>query len=370
MPKLTPLADSLPAAVPFVGPEAQERTRGAPFAARLGANESPFGPSPKAIAAMRNAAGEAWMYGDPDVHDLRRALALHHGVPPETIVVGEGIDGLLGYLVRLLIGPGDAVVTSAGAYPTFSYHVTGYGGALHVVPYKGDHEDPDALAAMAREVGAKLVYLANPDNPMGSHHPARRIAALLEALHPETLLCLDEAYADLAPPEAVPPLDPADPRLIRMRTFSKAHGLAGLRVGYAVGAPDLIRAFDKVRNHFGLGRVAQAGALAALADTGWLAQVKAQVAQSRDRIAAIAREAGLKPLPSATNFVAVDCGRDGPHARAVLAALLAQGIFVRMPGIAPLDRCIRISCGTAADMDALAAALPRALAEVISSSET
>ena len=361
--KLTPLAASLPATVPFVGPETQERALGRPFAARLGANESVFGPSPKALAAMRDAAADAWMYGDPEVHDLRAALAAHHGIDAETIVVGEGIDGLLGYLVRLLVAPGDPVVTSAGAYPTFAYHVAGFGGVLHPVPYAGDHEDPDALAAKAHDVGARLVYLANPDNPMGSWHEAEAIARMLDALPPDCVLCLDEAYADLAPPEAIPPLDTADARVIRMRTFSKAHGLAGLRVGYAIGEAGLIAAFDRVRNHFGLGRVAQAGALAALADTGWLAEVQARVAQSRDAIAGIAREGGLVPLPSAANFVAVDCGRDGAFAGAVLRGLILRGVFVRMPGVAPLDRCIRISCGAAADMDALRAALPEALRE-------
>ncbi|MGB3554684.1 MAG: pyridoxal phosphate-dependent aminotransferase, partial [Jannaschia sp.] len=331
--RLTPLAESLPASVPLVGPEAQERAQGSAFAARLGANESPFGPSPRAVAAMSEAARDAWMYGDPEVHDLRHGLAAHHGIPADNIVVGEGIDGLLGYLVRLLAGPGDPVVTSAGAYPTFNYHVAGYGGTLHAVPFRDDCEDPEALAAKARETGAKLVYLSNPDNPMGSHHPAGAIARLLDSLPEGCLLCLDEAYADLAPPEAIPPLDPSDTRVIRMRTFSKAHGLAGLRVGYAIGSSDLIRAFDKVRSHFGVGRVAQAGAIAALSDADWLANVQAQVAQARDAIAAIVRQNGLIPLPSATNFVTVDCGRDGAFARAVLAGLAARGVFVRMPGV-------------------------------------
>jgi histidinol-phosphate aminotransferase len=147
-----------------------------------------------------------------------------------------------------------------------------------------------------------------------------------------------------------------------MRTFSKGYGLAGLRVGYAMGAEDLIRSFDKVRNHFGLGRIAQAGALAALADQAWLTQVRAQVATARETIATIACDNGLVPLPSATNFVTVDCGRDGDFARRLLAELLARDIFLRMPGAAPLDRCIRISCGRPADLAALAAALPPALA--------
>lgn len=361
--KLTPLAESLPASVPFVGPEAQERARGAPFAARLGANESVFGPSPRAVQAMSQAASHAWMYGDPEMAELRQALAAHHGVEAVNVMPGEGIDGLLGSLVRLLVGPGDAVVTSAGAYPTFNYHVTGYGGTLHMVPYAGDHEDPEALLAKAAEVGAKMIYLSNPDNPMGSWHTSDVIAEMIARLPEGCVLCLDEAYADLAPAAAIPPLDVANRRVIRMRTFSKAHGLAGLRVGYALSHADLIGAFDRVRNHFGVGRVAQAGALAALADDGWLAEVQARVLQSRDAIAAIARENGLTPLPSATNFVTVDCGHDGDFARRVLAALLDEGVFVRMPGVAPLDRCIRIGCGSAADMDAVRSALPVALAQ-------
>jgi histidinol-phosphate aminotransferase len=125
---LTPLVASLPATVPFVGPEKQERDRGRLFAARIGANESVFGPSPLAIEAMQQAAPEMWKYCDPNNHDLRQALAIHHGVPPESIVIGEGIDGLLGYTARLFLEPGDKVVTSAGAYPKFNYLVAGWGG--------------------------------------------------------------------------------------------------------------------------------------------------------------------------------------------------------------------------------------------------
>jgi histidinol-phosphate aminotransferase len=362
-PRYTPLVASLPATVPFVGPETQERTRGTPFRARIGANESVFGPSPNAIAAMEAAAAEVWKYGDPEVHDLKQALAAHHGVRPENIVVGEGIDGLLGYLVRMLVAPGDPVVTSLGAYPTFNFHVAGFGGALHTVPFKGDAEDPDALLAKARDTQAKLVYLANPDNPMGSWHPAATIAETISHVPAGTLLILDEAYVDVAPDGIAPPIDPTDARVIRMRTFSKGYGMAGLRVGYAIGHPDLIRSFDKVRNHFGVGRIAQAGALAALADQAYLAQVRAKVAAARDRIAAIARDNGLTPLPSATNFVTVDCGRDGAFAKAVLDGLIARGVFVRMPFVAPQNRCIRISCGTDKDLAILAEALPGALAQ-------
>jgi histidinol-phosphate aminotransferase len=359
--RLTPLAQSLPSTVPFVGPETQERAAGKAFVARLGANENVFGPSPRAVEAM--AATQQWMYGDPESFNLRQALAAHHGVTPDHIIVGEGIDGLLCYLVRLMVAQGDAVVTSDGAYPTFNYHVAGFGGKLHKVPYLGDHEDPAALFAKAAEVDAKLVYLANPDNPMGSWHSGADLVDAMGNLRKGCLLVLDEAYIDCAPEGTAPVLDADDPRLIRMRTFSKAHGLAGARVGYALAAPDLVTAFGKVRNHFGMNRAAQAGALAALEDADWLEYVKTQIATSRDRIAKIARENGLTPLPSAANFVAIDCGRDGVFAKSVLDGLVARGIFVRMPFAAPQNRCIRVSCGTAENLDAFAAALPLALAD-------
>jgi len=362
-PRYTPLTQSLPASVPFVGPEEQERQRGAPFAARLGANENVFGPSPKAIEALQRSATDIWMYGDPTSHDLRSALAETLGSGPDHIVVGEGIDGLLGYLVRLLIGPGDTVVTSDGAYPTFNYHVTGFGGVLHKVPYREDQEDLDALIAKAAEVDAKLIYLANPDNPMGTWNAGKQIEAALAHLPPGCLLCLDEAYIEFAPDAARPRIALDDPRVIRMRTFSKAYGMAGARVGYAIGAAQLITSFDKIRNHFGMNRSAQTGALAALNDQDWLGTTCANVAASRDEISRIATANGLTTLPSATNFVAVDCGGDGDLARRVLSGLVARGVFVRMPFVAPQDRCIRISCGRPEDMALLAQALPEALAE-------
>src|SRR6056297_2752169 len=363
-PRYTPLVASLPATVPFVGPEEQERQRGAPFEARLGANENGFGPPPRAIQAMQDAAPEIWKYGDSASHDLRCAAARHLQLQPGNIVVGEGIDGLLGYLVRLLIGPGDAVVTSDGAYPTFNYHVAGFGGVLHKVPYADDHEDPAALTAKAHETGAKLVYIANPDNPMGTWHDGARITAMLDDLPEGCLLLLDEAYIEFAPHGTAPTIDAEDPRVIRMRTFSKAHGMAGARIGYATGAADLIKSFDKIRNHFGMTRVAQAGALAALEDADWLSHVQDEVAQARRRIDQIARDNGLSTLPSATNFVALDCGGDGDFAKSVLDALVERGVFVRMPFVAPQNRCSRISCGRPQDLDVLAQALPEALAEV------
>ncbi len=361
-PRYPDLIARLPESVPFVGPEVQERARGAKFRARLGANESVFGPSPFAIAAMQDEAAEIWKYADPTNNDLRHALAGHMHCAVENVIVGEGIDGLLGYLVRLLVAPGDTVGTSDGAYPTFNYHVGGYGGALDKVPYRDDAEDLPALLARAAERNAKLVYFANPDNPMGSWHPGTVIERALDDIPDGTLLVLDEAYIEFAPLGTAPQIDPDDPRVIRLRTFSKGYGMAGARVGYGIGAPSLIRAFDKIRNHFGMNRAAQAAALAALADAQWLENVVQLVAEAKERIAQIARDNGLTTLPSATNFVAVDCGRDSDYAKRVLDGLIAEGVFVRMPFVAPQNRCIRISAGTSGDLDILAEALPKAIA--------
>jgi histidinol-phosphate aminotransferase len=355
------VVSELPTTVPFVGPEAQERAKGAPFRARIGANESVFGPSPKAVAAMRDAAPEVWQYCDPENHDLKEAIARHYGVAPDNVVVGEGIDGLFGYAARLFVEPGVTVATSEGAYPTFNYQVAGAGGRIVTTPYRDDHEDPGALLDLAARENARLIFLANPDNPMGSWWDGRAVQDMIDAVPDGSILCLDEAYSEFAPADTMPGLDVSNPKVLRFRTFSKAYGLAGCRVGYALGEAGLIKSFDKIRNHFGVNRIAQAGALAALQDQSHVADVVAKVAAARDRIAAIAESNGLKPLPSATNFVAIDCGRDGDFAKRVLDALVARDIFVRMPFVAPQNRCIRVTAGTEADLDLFEAAFPEAL---------
>lgn len=360
-PILTDLIQRLPASVPFVGPDSQERQIGQPFAARIGANESVFGPSPRAIEAMREATTDVWKYGDEKSHDLRNALAVYHDVAPENIVVGEGIDCLLGLTCRLFLTDGIPVVTSAGAYPTFNFHVAGFGATLKTVSYHDNCEDPEALLAAASELGARLVYISNPDNPMGTAHKAEALQHMIDNTPETTLLCLDEAYIEFADEGIAPEIDVTNPNVIRFRTFSKAYGMAGARIGYAIAEPNLAESFDKVRNHFGVNRIAQAGALAALTDQDYLASVKQRVAAARERIRKIATDCGLTPIPSQTNFVAIDCGRDGDFARQVLTHLMDQGVFVRMPGVAPLDRCIRVTVGTDEDLAIFASALPKAL---------
>ena len=363
-PPFTRIVRALPAVVPFVGPETLERQSGRPLRVRVGANESAFGASPRARKAMAEALERVSWYNDPEGFDLRQALARRHGVDPDRICLGAGIDELLGVTVRLCVEPGEVVVAPRGSYPTFVFHVNGFGGRLEAVPYREDRADLEALAEAARRLGAKLLYVANPDNPMGTWHDAGAVETMLAAVPPTCAVILDEAYSDFAPPGTCPPFDDRYPNLVRMRTFSKAHGMAGARIGYAVGDPRVIAAFDKVRNHFGVNRVAQAGALASLEDGDFVAGVVDAVAEGRADYGRMAAEHGLEALPSATNFVSIDMGGGGERARAMLAALLERDVFVRMPAVEPLDRCIRVSVGTPDEREIFAGAFAEALDEI------
>jgi histidinol-phosphate aminotransferase len=361
-PRYTSLIEALPPTVPFVAPDALMRRTGKPLRVRLGANESAFGVSPCAAEAMRKAIDELPFYADPESHDLRARLAEIHHTSMDHVVVASGIDELLGMAVRCFVEPGQAVVASLGSYPTFAYHVKAFGGALHTVPYRDDHNDLQALAAEAEKTGAKILYLANPDNPSGTFLPAADVAKLVDRLPPGCTLILDEAYADFAPPGELLPPCAGDPRVIRMYTFSKAHGLAGARIGHAIAAKETILAFDKFRLHFGVNKVAQVGALASLADPGFVKDVVAAVEEGRREYAALGRELGLPTLPSFTNFVAFDIGSQ-PKARALLDRLLVEGVFIRMPYAPPLDRCVRVTVGRPEERAAFAETLRRLRAE-------
>lgn len=192
------------------------------------------------------------------------------------------------------------------------------------MPFKNDTEDLENLLNQVIETSAKILYVSNPNNPMGTINSPKAIEKLIQNLPKSTLLCLDEAYIDFLPPNLIPNISINQPNVIRMRTFSKAYGMAGLRVGYAIGEQNIILNFEKIRNHFGMCRIAQVGALAALDDNGFINDVIEKVGSARKRISNIALSNNCKFVNSYTNFIAIDCLKDAVFAKKVLENLIKK----------------------------------------------
>ena len=344
-PPPAPQIAAVPQTTPFVAPEVLARRFGHSDMLRLGANESAFGPSPRAVAAIRAEAARNSWYGDPESYELRSALARRLGCDVENIIVGSGIDDLHSLVVRTFCAPGSVALETEGTYATFAYHVAAYGVRLRTVPYRADGtNDIDSLIDVTRRERPKMIYLANPDNPSGTFVEPQAVAALRDALSPEQVLVLDEAYSDfVSPQKLLAPL--IDPQVIRMRTFSKAYGLAGARIGYAICDSAIVRTFQNIRQHFGVNRNGQIAALAALDDDAFIAEVVAEVERGRQEYYALAARHGLRAVPSLTNFVCVEVGRKA-QAEAFLEELLRRGVFVRKPSAPPLDGYIRVTVGT------------------------
>jgi histidinol-phosphate aminotransferase len=359
----TRAVEAIPATTPFIGPEQLMREAGRRELVRLGANESAFGPSPKAVAAMTRELPRLSWYGDPESLDLRDALAEKHDCRPEQIVVGSGIDDLMGLAVRAFVAPGDAALETRGTYPTFRYHVVGYGGRPIDVAYLDDGTpDCDALLAATARARPSIVYLANPDNPSGRFIAREEMTRFYQALPHDSLLLLDEAYADFVDDgELLAPL--FEDRLIRLRTFSKAYGMAGARIGYALSTQRNVQTFQKIRLHYGINRNAQIGALASLADDEFRRHVVDETARARDEYYRLARALGRGYLESRTNFVCIEM-ETAQRATRVMNELLARGVWIRKPGTPPLDSYVRVSAGTEPMREAFAAALRAVLAEV------
>lgn len=341
----------------LAGPEELARGAGIASILRLGSNESPFGPSPKALAALQAEAGAVSRYGDPSCALLREAIAAHHGVDRACVTVGAGIDDLLGWIVRAYVPPGGATIAGLGSFPTFEMHAIGYGTRLERVPYlPSGRLDLAGFVDAAERASGGLVFLPNPDNPSGTSYVWSELIALLDALPGGSLVIHDEAYANFLAPARRFPRDAIDPRMIRLRTFSKEYGLAGVRAGYALAPPEAIAALDAVRLLYGVSRPAQAAALAALDDQDFIEDVVARVAAGRAEYAALGAELGLPALPSTTNFVLFDFG-DTARAKRAVENLLQRGIHVRKPPHPPLDRYVRISVGSSTERAELGAAL-------------
>lgn len=361
------LGDLIPAHIASIRPyipgrpiEAVERELGVE-AIKLASNENPLGPSPQAVEAMKRFLEGSHRYPDASGYYLRAKLSERHAVPMEQITLGAGSTELIQLMARVLLGPGDEGLTSEYSFLMFAQAVQAAGGKLVEVPMKEWRFD---LEGLAERVGprTRLVYIANPNNPTGTLVTATQIDRLLAQLPDATTLMIDEAYGDYVDhPDYSHSLDYVrrQRNFLLLRTFSKVHGLAGLRIGYAMGHPDLIAAIDKVRSPFNVSRLAQAAALAALDDDE---HIRRSIESNRRGLELFARELprlGLSFIPSFANFIFLEIGND---AQADFQVLLKLGVIVRPLGFMGLPRAMRVTVGTEEENRRFLEALKKRLA--------
>ncbi len=316
----------------------------------LSQNESLRGPSPHAVAAAVQAVSSAHLYPDPDWTTLRRALAAHHGIDADCILLGSGSLDLIGCITRTYLSPGDAALAPAHAYPFFSTATRLTGARFDTAPETDLHADPGTLLA-AITPDTKILFLANPGNPTGTRLPRADILALRDALPDHILLVLDEAYGEFADDLNEPMFDLAKTsNTIILRTFSKAYALAGLRIGWGFFPAQIAAEVRKTLNPNNITLPTLAAAEAALGDQDWMRDTCAQTAQIRDAFAASLRALGFQVPPSHTNFTLIPFASP-QAAQDADTYLKSHGLFLRAQSGASLPHCLRATTGTAADMD-------------------
>lgn len=328
------------------GKPADELTRelGIQDVVKLASNENPYGPSPRAIEAISGAALELHRYPDPRGYELRQALAAHHGVRAEEIGLGNGSNELIDLICRVCASRTEHAVFGHPSFPC--YRIASIAQELDhtAVPLRDQlHWNVDDLLDAVTPT-TKLLFVANPNNPTGSYVSAAELERLLRSLPEQVLAIVDEAYveyADAADFKPATELRDTRERLAILRTFSKAYGLAALRVGYVIGTVELITHLDRLRAPFNVGTAGQVGACSALEDQAHLrASVEATVRDRHELTRALEAE-GLRVAPSQANFILVDVAGPG---RAVYEALLHEGVIVR-PMPEPLASWIRVTVG-------------------------
>jgi histidinol-phosphate aminotransferase len=318
---------------------------------KLDSNENPFGPSARAVDAMKSTLGAANSYPDDDCSPLRLKLAAHHGLPPEQVLVTAGSTGMLSLLCQTLLAPGLNAVTSERSFIVYSMAVQAAGAHLVEVPMRDDGFDLEAILA-AIDPNTRIVFLANPNNPTGTMLEADVVEGFLERLPGHVVLVLDEAYYEFALHFAAlrkitysNSLDYVrqGASVVVLRTFSKAHGLAGLRVGYGLGPAELLGYCARMRNTFSVSSVAQAAALAALDDYLHIQRVVENNALQSRVLTQGLLGLGYRVVPTAANFVYCDLRED---ATAIANRLQDEGVAVRPLGHWGAPNCIRVTIGT------------------------
>lgn len=327
---------------------------------KLDANENPYGPSPRAIAALASYPHYA-IYPDPDHTSLRRAIAAYIDQPIERIVCGNGSDEIIDLLLRLIVAPGDAVVEAPPTFGMYRFNAGVVGGRAVQAPRDERFDvDVEMVGAAVEREQAKIIFLPSPNNPTGNSLRRGAVERLLEL---PALLVVDEAYAEFAG-DSVADLVGRHPNLIVLRTFSKWAGLAGLRVGYGLMDEALAAQLWKIKPPYNVNVAANVAAIASLDDAAYLMSNVGRIVAERERVFAALREIpGLQPYPSSANFVLMRVS--GVDAAGLKHDLEQQGILLRYYSTAGLADCVRISIGTPEQNDRALAAMRELVGQAI-----
>lgn len=336
--------------------EELEREYGVSNAVKLASNENPLGPSPLAVSAARVALSHIHRYPDGNGFALKKALAYRHGVKPESITLGNGSNDILEQLARAFVQPENEVVFSDHAFAVYPIVTRAVGARSSVAPTRDWGHD---LAAMQAAVNSRtrLVFIANPNNPTGTWLKAKELEAFIRAMPAHVLVAVDEAYFEYVSESDYPDTVAwvaKYPNLVTTRTFSKAYGLAGLRVGYGVSSPEIADILNRVRQPFNVNSVALAAATAALGDEGHVARTVQLNREGMRQLTGAFTELGLKYIPSVGNFVCVDCGRP---AAPLYERLLRAGVIVRPVANYGMPNHLRITVGLPEENQRFIAAL-------------
>ncbi len=324
--------------------EELERELGLTDAIKLASNENPLGPSPLALAAIRDSLGSLHRYPDSHAYYLKEDLARHHGLSPSQLILGNGSDEVLDLLVRALVPPGGEVLSTTHTFLMYGLLTQAVGGFFRPVPLREMRVD---LKAMARAVTAqtRLIIVNNPNNPTGTAFNRQEWEEFLAAVPATATVVLDEAYIDFADDPQVPSCLEylaEDRPLVGLRTFSKTYGLAGLRIGYGFGPSELMDYLNRLRMPFNVNRLAQVAARAALHDTDFLARTRELVLEGKDLLYRELARLGLTFIPSQANFVLIRVPRQG---QVVYQAMLREGVIIRAMDAYGFPDYIRINMG-------------------------